>query len=183
MNEYSILFHLLTQKDTDDFLEEEYSVLGSTEENICAELKFTGKTKRIRLFKLLEEFTKNIRPFGIQIQKNPFNQRWYASQTTEIQELFQANPFAGKHRLSATLCVLLALALTQAKEPTIKQIKELRSKKNVRDDLDELEAMNFVKIKKNRVFLHPKLGYYLDIDQFIKMINEKAQIFKSYEDA
>jgi len=175
MNEYSILIHLLTQKRENSSLKNT-EILGATQKEICKKLKFTGKSASIRFYSLLEEVSKNLRAFGLHIQKNPLNNHWFITQDSEIQEFSQANPFHDKPKLAATLCAVLAVSLTQASSVSVDQVKEVRKKKNLMNDLKALEKMKFIILSENQILIHPNIGYFLNIDQFIELLEKRAKI-------
>ncbi len=176
MNEYSILFYLLSKTSPNaDY--PDFQQLGESEEKICEALKYTGKVAHIRFQRILEEFSRNVQPFGLIIRKNPFNNCWFLIQSSEIQEFFHANPFEDKNRLPATLCIIIALALTQSDSISIDKIKELRKKKDITEDLETLEDLNFIIIEENRVYLHPNLGYFLNFETFLEDLAKKSQFF------
>ena len=81
MNEYSILFNLLTQRASENGVD----TIGVPEKKLLEVLKFTGKNDNIRLHKKLEEFSKNIHIFGLKLRRNPI---WPVAQN----EQFRAQP-------------------------------------------------------------------------------------------
>lgn len=180
MNQYSILMYLLskTEKETIDI---NYKIIGATEEELCEQLHFTGKYAKIKLYKLMEQFDKSINVFNLQIKQNPFNLRWYLTQSSEIEDFFKSNPFSGKTRLAATLFVVLSLCLTNSGKTDITSIQKLRKKKDIKDDLQELDTLNFITLEKNsnQISIHPNLGYYMDLENFMTFLEKKANIVNS----
>ena len=110
MNEYSILYHLLTRKMQKSSNSKEFD-LGITEENLNEALNMPKKDNFQTLRRTLQEFSRAIQPFGLLLRKNPFNNHWFISQTSEISELFSTNPFNSKPRLAATLTVIIGLCI------------------------------------------------------------------------
>ena len=176
MNEYTILMHLLTrtkQGDSNDHLE----IIGSSEEELCDNLKFSGKFAKIQLHELMDQFSKSISIFNLQLKQNPFNFRWYITQSSEIEELFNSNPFSGKPRIAATLCTVLSLCLTNYGKIDINSVQKIRNKKDIRKDLHELEKFNFINIEKkgNQVSINPYLGYFMDIEGFLNLFENEIR--------
>ena len=176
MNEYTILMHLLTrtkQGISNDKLE----IIGVSEEELCDHLHFTGKFAKIQLHELMDQFSKSISIFNLQLKQNPFNFRWYLTQSSEIEEFFNSNPFSGKPRIAATLCTVLSLCLTNSGKIDINSVQKIRNKKDIRKDLQELEKFNFINMEKksNLISINPYLGYFMDIEGFLIILENEIR--------
>ena len=176
MNEYTILMYLLT-RSKQEISNDKLEIIGASEEELCDYLNFSGKFAKIRLHELMDQFTKSISIFNLQIKQNPFNFRWYITQSSEIQEFFKSNPFSGKPRIAATLCTVLSLCLTNSGQIDINTVQKIRNKKDIRKDLLELEKFNFINIEKkgNQVSINPYLGYFMDIEGFLNLFETEIR--------
>lgn len=168
MNEYSILMNLLSGPNP---LNPEY--LGATEDQICEALGLTGKNGRAALFKLLEQFSRSIMPFGLLLRQNPLNHYWYLTQSAEIENFNHTNPLLNSIRLGATLCTILLYCISTGKPISIEELQNLREKKSIQTDLDELVQKRLIIIENQFIHLHPNLGYYFDFEQFLEYIEKE----------
>lgn len=166
MNEFSILMNLLTRPDPSDL-----DAFGATEDQLCDALGFTSRNKKLQLYTLFEQFNRSLILFEIKLRQNPLNNHWFLSQSAEVEDLFQTNPFNNKERLGASLCTILLFILGTGKPITITEFQELRGKKDIEDDLLELEHAKFILRDNQYLFLHPNLGTYLDFDRLIQLMD------------
>ncbi len=165
VNEISILMHILSNKRN------KYQV-GATKKEILKELNITNKNKTVYYQNLISNLSNYIAPLGLQIMYNPIDSHWFISYDTDISDLISANPFEGKPKLAATLFCTLVCCLQNSGVGKILDIEKLRKKKNVIDDLKELEKRGYINIIKesNSVRLTSLIGYQLDLSQvFVKL--------------
>lgn len=165
MNEISILMHLLSNKSN-------LYEIGATKKEVVKSLNIIGKNKSIYFQNLITNLSNYIEPMGLQVRFNPLNSRWFISFEMDISDTILANPFEGKPRLAATLFCTLVCCLKNMGVAKVHEIKDLRNKKNVIDDLKELKKMGYLELEKDfgKVRLTPLIGYQLDLDKlFIKL--------------
>ncbi|TFG23443.1 MAG: hypothetical protein EU529_07450 [Promethearchaeota archaeon] len=165
MNEISILMHLLSNKIG-------LHQVGATEEQVLQALNITGKNRTYYFQDLLTNLSKYIEPLGLEVKYNPIDSHWFLSFDSEISDTISANPFEGKPRLAATLFCVLVCCLQNAGIGKIQDIKKLRNKKKIMEDLKELEQFGYIEILKNasQIQLTPLIGYQLNMEKlFIKM--------------
>ncbi|MHA1474452.1 MAG: hypothetical protein ACTSRX_07560 [Promethearchaeota archaeon] len=176
MNEYTILMYLLT-RTKQGISTDKTEIIGASEEELCDHLHFTGKFTKIQLHELMDQFSKSISIFNLQLKQNPFNFRWYITQSSEIGEFFNSNPFSGKPRIAATLCTVLSLCLTNSGKIDINSVQKIRNKKDIRKDLQELEKLNFINMEKksNQISINPYLGYFMDIEGFLNLFENEIR--------
>jgi hypothetical protein len=161
MNEISILMHLLSRKSG------KYQI-GASKKEILDMLNITHKNKELYFQELIINLSKYIEPLGLQIRFNPINSNWYISHDSQITDLTSANPFENKPRLAASLFCALVLSINN---PTgivkVSEIQEIRKKKTIYEDLDELEKLGYLEVDKKleQIKLTPLLGYHLDLDK------------------
>lgn len=165
LNEISILMHLLSNKNG-------LYQIGAAEEEILQALKITGKNKAYYFHNLLTNLSKYVEPLGLEVRYNPIDSHWFLSFDSEISDNISANPFEGKPRLAATLFSVLVCCIQNSGRGKIQDIKKLRNKKNVIDDLKDLEEFGYIEMLKDssQLQLTPLLGYQLNMEQlFVKM--------------
>jgi hypothetical protein len=167
MNAMSIVMHLLSRK-VDNYR------YGATKNEILKALSFSTKNKNANVYiqDLLANIAKYIEPIGLQIKFNPIDNNWFITYEMEISNIINANPFEGKPRLAATLFCTIICCLKNSGVGKIHQIKELRKKKSILEDLRELEDKGYLEIDDNQlqVRLTPLIGYQLDLNKlFLKL--------------
>ena len=165
MNELTILMHLLSTKKNK-------SQIGASKEEILKALNIHGKNESIYFHSLITHLSSYIEPLGLQIRFNPLSARWYMAFERYTSDFFSANPFEGKKRLAATLFCTLICCLKNLGIAKIQDIKEIRKKKNVIDDVKELQDRGYIHLdeKLGKVSLTPLIGYQLDLNKlFIKL--------------
>lgn len=164
-NELAILLHLLSKKGV-------ACENGATKSEILDALNVKGKNRSVYFHNIMSHLDRYLEPLGLQIRFNPINSCWFTSFDSEVSDLIAANPFEGKPRLAATLFCTLSVCMKNNGIATLKEIKELRKKENLLDDLKDLEHMGYIGLKKetNQVSLTPLIGYQLDLEKlFVKL--------------
>ncbi len=180
MNEFSLITHLLSQAHYSDLDSAEIkSEIGCTEKKLLEVLGFRGKYARLRLTQILDEYSKQIKVFGLEVKINPLNSRWYLAKPAEILQITKSNPFFNKTRLGATLMVIITLVMLSQGPVDKNQILQVRKKQSIDGDLEELARMQYIIVDKSRVSLHPNLGYHLDLPEFLASIEHRAIQFDS----
>ncbi len=171
MNEISLLMYLLSKKDQLD-------EMGSTKEEILEKLQISGREKGFIFKKLLIELSRYISPLGLEIQYNPLNTHWFLTFKSGMSDLILANPFQDKPRLAATLFCAIILCLKSNGIAKIEELKRLRNKKDIREDLKDLEKLGFIKILKNHneINLTPLIGYLLNISKLFMKLSLKLNV-------
>ncbi len=165
VNEISILMHVLSSKNN-------RFQMGATKSEVLKELNITNRNKTVYFQNLISNLSNYIEPLGLQIRFNPIDSHWFISYEPDISNLISANPFEGKPKLAATLFCTLVCCLQNSGVGKILDIKKLRKKKNVIDDLKELEKKGYLEINTELglVYLTPLIGYQLDFEKlFIKL--------------
>lgn len=165
MNEISVLMHLLSNKNNKH-------QIGATKKEILRTLNIKNRNKTVYFQNLITNLSKYIEPLGLQIRYNPIDSQWFISYDPEVSDLISANPFEGKPRLAATLFCTLTCCLQNYGEGKIHEIEKLRKKKQVIEDLKELEKRGYLQInlQLGQVRLTPLIGYQLDFEKlFIKL--------------
>ena len=165
MNEFTILMHLLSNKKNK-------IQIGASKEEILKALNIHGKNESIYFQNLITHLSSYIEPLGLQIRFNPLSSRWYITFEMQTSDFFSANPFEGKTRLAATLFCALICCLKNLGIAKIQDIKEIRKKKHIIEDLKELGKLGYLELDENlgKVKLTPLIGYQLDLNKlFIKL--------------
>jgi len=165
MNEFTILMHLLSNKKNK-------IQIGASKEEILKALNIHGKNESIYFQNLITHLSSYIEPLGLQIRFNPLSTRWYIAFDIFTSDFVSANPFEGRPRLAATLFCTLIYCLKNLGIAKIQDIKEIRKKKHVIEDLKELRNMGYLQLdeKLGKVNLTPLIGYQLDLNKlFIKL--------------
>ena len=164
MNEITILMHLLSKKINKFHI-------GATREEILKSLNLKGKNESVFFQNLIIHLSNYLEPVGLQIRFNPLSARWYIAFEVHSSDFISANPFEGKSRLAATLFCSLICCLKNFGIGRVRDIKEIRNKKNVIDDLKELKEMGYLELGQGNkeVKLTPLIGYQVDLNKlFIK---------------
>ncbi len=147
--------------------------IGATKRDILHTLNVKNKNKSGYFQNLITNLSKYIEPLGLQIRYNPINSHWFISYDSDISDLISANPFDNKPRLAATLfCTLVICLKNHEGISPITEIEKIRKKKNILEDLKELEQKGYLEIEKdlNSIKLTPLIGYQLDIEKlFVKL--------------
>jgi len=94
-----------------------------------------------------------------------------------ISEAPIPNPFEGKPSLAATLLCTLTCCLKNSGISSIQEIKKLRSKIDITDDIKTLEKEGYLVIDKatNQVQLTPLIGYKLDLHKLLVKLSLKLE--------
>lgn len=166
MNEISILMHLLSNKKN-------IHTIGATKKEILQTLQIKNKNQSIDFQNRIIHLSKYIEPLGLQIRYNPINSHWFISYESELSDLISANPFENKPKLAATLFSTIVFCLKSPDGTSrITELQKIRKKKNIIEDLKELEKIGYLEIDKNLdlVKLTPLIGYQLDFEKlFVKL--------------
>ncbi|MFX1358506.1 MAG: hypothetical protein ACFFA8_14655 [Promethearchaeota archaeon] len=163
MNEISILMHLLSRKKS------QYQI-GATREEIISYLNLKGKNKNILFLDLITNLSKYVEPLGIQVKYNSLNSHWFISFDSGISELTFTSPFEGAPRLAGTLLCILICCLQHSGNTTVQEVKKLRKKKGILEDLKELSKRGYILLENDKIVLTPLIAYQLDMHKlFIKL--------------
>ena len=165
LNEITILMHLLSNRVN-------ISEIGATKEEILKALNIKSKNESIYFQDLITNLSNYIEPLGLQIRFNPLNSHWFTTFDSDVSEFVSANPFEGRPRLAATLFCTLVCCVKNLGVSKIHEIQELRKKKTIVEDLNELRKMGYLELDKDlgQVRLTPLIGYQLDLEKlFVKL--------------
>ena len=170
MNEISILMHILSSKNN-------RFQLGATKSEVLKELNITNKNKTVYFQNIISNLSNYLEPLGLQIKFNPIDSHWFISYESDISNLVSANPFEGKPKLAATLFCTLISCLQNSGEGKIYDIKQLRKKKHVIQDLKDLEKSGYLEINSELglVYLTPLIGYQLDFEKLFITLSLKLK--------
>jgi len=166
MNEFSILLNLLSRPDPGDL-----DAFGATDDQLCEALGFTGRNCKNQLYSLFEQFNRSLIVFELKLRQNPLNNHWFLIQSSQVDDFFQTNPFNNKERLGASLATILLFTLGTGKIITIREFQDLRGKKDIEEDLSELERSKFILRDQQYLYLHPNLGTFLDFDRLLQLMD------------
>lgn len=165
LNEVTLLMYLLSRKSS-------VSQIGATKKEILENLNLKNKNKSIYFQDLITNLSNYIEPLGLQVRYNPLNSHWFISFDTDTSDIISANPFEGKSRLAASLFYTLVNCLKNSGVGKVEQIKKMRNKKGILDDLREIEKRGYIIIQKDtgEVRLTSLIAYQLDINKlFLKL--------------
>ena len=165
MNEISVLMYMLSRKKS-------IHQIGATKKEILKSLNVKNKNKSVYFQDLLTGLSKYLEPLGLQIIFNSLNSHWFINYDSELTELISANPFEGRPSLSATLLCVLTSCLKNSGHTSIQEIRMLRNKKDVREDIKILEKEGFLELDKKttNIRLTPLIGYKLDLQKlFVRL--------------
>ena len=170
MNEISILMQLLSRKRNS-------AQIGATKKEILEILNVKNKNKSVHFQNLITGLSNYLVPLGLQVKFNSLNSHWFINYDSDVTELISANPFEGKPSLAATLLCVLTSCLKNSGTSSIQEIKKLRSKKEIIEDLKELEKKGYLVIDKtiNQVQLTPLIGYKLDLHKLLVKLSLKLR--------
>jgi len=168
----AIIMHLLSRQEAP------YKI-GATKKEILRAISINPDNKNADVYfhNLIKELSEYIEPIGLQIKFNPIDKKWFIIYENEVAELLQVNPFDGKPRLAATLFCCIVCCLKNSGIAKIHEIKELRKKENLIEDLKELEQRGYLVIDKDlmQVKITSLLGYHLDLYKIIIKLALKIQ--------
>jgi len=170
MNEISILMHLLSRKKN-------IYQIGATKKEILDVLNIKNKNKSIYFQNLITGLSNYLEPLGLQVKFNSLNSHWFINYENYVIELVSTNPFEGKPSLAATLLCTLTCCLKNSGISSIQEIRKLRSKKDIMDDIKTLEKKGYLVIDKeiNQVQLTPLIGYKLDLHKLLVKLSLKLK--------
>ncbi len=167
MNEMSLVMHMLSR-------EGEKSRVGASRNEILKAIAISPESKNAEIYfeEVITNVANYIAPLGLQIRFNPIDDQWFINYEKELSNIINANPFKGRPRLAATLFCTLICCIKNSGVGKIHQIKEMRKKKSIVEDLKELVAKGYVEIDDSQlqVRLTPLIGYQLDLNElFLKL--------------
>ncbi len=170
MNEISILMHLLSRRKNS------YQI-GATKKEILDVLNVKNKNKSFYFQNLITGLSNYLEPLGLQVKFNSLNSHWFINYENEVIELVSTNPFEGKPSLAATLLCTLTCCLKNSGVSSIQEIRKLRSKKDITDDIKTLEKEGYLVIDKttNQIRLTPLIGYKLDLHKLLVKLSLKLK--------
>ena len=171
MNEFSLIMAKLTQYSLNIYNNVQKDI-GASSEELFKILGYSGKYAKERLLEKLVQFSEYLTPIGLNLRLNPLNQKWFLGSNQDNMEFLQKNPFELYPRLGATLYVILALFLLQNKDISLESVKKYRKKKDISEDIKELERLNFIIVHENRIQIDNNLGYMIDFQQFLKALEK-----------
>jgi hypothetical protein len=170
MNEISILMHLLGRR-------KDKIIIGATKNEILDKLNLRSKNKNIHFQRLITGLSHYLKPVGLLVKFNPLNDHWYLIYESEISDLISAQPFEGRPSLAATLLCVIICGIKASGIAKIEDIKKLRKKKNVLQDLKDLAKRGYLTINKgsSEILLTPLVGYHLDLYKLFMKIALKTK--------
>ncbi len=153
------------------------SQMGATKEEIVEALQVKGKNESIFFQELINNLSRYIEPLGLYIRFNPLDDHWFISYDDEMSNLVAANPFKSKPKLAATLFCVIICTYSNSGIARVKEIMEIRKKKDILDDLKELEEDGYIQTdeKTNEVRLTPLIGYQLDLQKLFTKLSLKLK--------
>ncbi len=163
MNEFNVITLMLSKRGDE---------LGATDEMLLAQLGYEGKDSLGDLYRLLDAYAKHIEIMGLRVEQNPLNGRWFLSHSEEITNAARINPFQGRSRLASTLIAILIATASERETATVSSIKKIRNVKDISPDLKDLEGMGLITIAGETILLTEKVGYYVDLSNFMKNFND-----------
>ncbi|MBN2153802.1 MAG: hypothetical protein JW839_20255 [Candidatus Lokiarchaeota archaeon] len=163
MNEFKVISLLLARRG---------DVIGATDEELVAALGLEGKGGAEQLYRLLQAYSSSIGIFGFKVERNALDGHWFLACTEDVAGQARINPFQGRTRLASTLVAVLIATTCDDEGATVEQVRRIRKIKDVAPDLKELEALGLVKVKGNRVSLTDRVGYYIDLAQFMRQFTD-----------
>ncbi|MHA1749785.1 MAG: hypothetical protein ACTSYF_14220 [Promethearchaeota archaeon] len=169
MNEFQLITYLLSKKGEQ---------IGVDEESLLKALKLEGAAGAQKLHLMLDEYAKMINVFGLKIQRNPLNNKWFLTYSDSISEQFKINPFIGRTRLASTFLSIVLLTLFNENKVTIDLIQKIRNKKTISDDIEELINLGIIERRNDEILLTDKSGFYINFLKFIKGFKDIIQEFE-----
>ena len=118
-------------------------------ETVESKLNLKTKNQSVHFQKIIIELANYIEPIGLQIRYNPLDAHWFISFDSGISDHIMSNPFEQQPSLAATLFCTLAFCLKNNGYTTIPEIKRLRNKKGLYQDLKDLEKRGYIIIEKS----------------------------------
>lgn len=151
--------------------------IGATEEEILDTLNIKDKNKSFEFQNLINYLSYHLEPLGLQLRFNPLDDHWFLTFDYDTTDVISANPFKDQPRLGATLFYTLACCFSNSGVGKIDEIRNLRKKKFVIEDLKELEKLGYLKIDKYNgdVRLTSLIGYTLDLNALFMKIALKLK--------
>ncbi|MBY9006572.1 MAG: hypothetical protein KGD63_07415 [Candidatus Lokiarchaeota archaeon] len=151
--------------------------MGATKEEIIEVFQVKGRNESIYFQELITNLSKYIETLGLYIRFNPLDDHWFISYDDEMSNLVAANPFKGQAKLAATLFCVIICTYSNSGVARVKEIKELRKKKDILDDLKILQEEGYIETdeKTNEVRLTPLIGYQLDLQKLFTKLSLKLK--------
>ncbi|MHA1728883.1 MAG: hypothetical protein ACTSWY_09145 [Promethearchaeota archaeon] len=166
MNEAEIIIFLLSQKRND-------MLIGASEKELLKVLALTDRNAKFKLLNLLDEINSNIVFLGLKIKYNPANGYWFITFKDNISSLIPSSSNNNlPSRLAATLFSILLISISKGGPIQTQNLAEIRNKKSIQEDIQDLEKMKFIKSNRGTVSLTPKIFYYIDIENIVEEINK-----------
>jgi hypothetical protein len=144
--------------------------VGATKKEILHALNLKNRNKFVFFYRLITQLSQYIEPLGLQIRFNSIDSHWFLSYDSDLSDLNSANPFEGKPKLAATMFCVLLCCVKNSGKGKIHEIKELRKKKKVTEDLRELEELGYISVdmELKQITLTPLIGYHLDTEKLFR---------------
>nr|MDO8115631.1 hypothetical protein [Candidatus Sigynarchaeota archaeon] len=163
MNEFSVITVMLSKRGDE---------IGATDEMLLKQLGYEGEEALGDLYRLLDAYAKHVEVIGLRVEQNPLNGYWFLSQSEDTTGAARINPFQGRSRLASTLIAILIATASNKNEATISSVKKIRNVKDISIDLKDLENMGLIKLKGEIVNITDKIGFYVNLPDFIKDFNQ-----------
>ncbi len=163
MNEAEILMYLLSRnKDS--------TTIGATKAELCAKLGLTDRNADYKFWNLLQGLNSSLFSLGLSVKFNPMNSHWFIGFQDKMENEFSGHFKSLSPRLSATLFTILVVYISKDTVITPTKIRELRNKKDISKDLEDLNRLGFITIQDNSVTPTPKIFYYININELIEKV-------------
>lgn len=166
MNEFSALMYLLTREGD--------SERGASEDELLKVLHLPERIGKAELQKKLMNFDSYVQTLGLRVRNNLLDGHWFVTFSDEVTNLTAINPFANNPRLAATLLATIICAFKFGNQIPSDAIQEVRQKKSVQRDLNDLEKLYYLEIAGDIVSLTPLIGYQLDLFSLFDAINQQV---------
>ncbi|MEX2680529.1 MAG: hypothetical protein Q6373_002945 [Candidatus Sigynarchaeota archaeon] len=163
MNDFKVISFLLARRG---------DVIGATDEELIAALGLQGKGAPEQLYRILQAYSNSIEIFGFKVERNVLDGHWFLACTGDVAGQARINPFQGRTRLASTLVAVLIATTCDEGGATVEQVRRIRKIKDVAPDLKELEALGLVKVKGDKISLTERVGYYIDMAQFMRQFTD-----------
>ena len=98
---------------------------------------------------------------GLKIRLNPLSRKWFISINSELSQLMNDSILSTS--AAATLYIILKYIIERNQAPSIEELKNLRKKKSVKDDIEELEENGLIENKDDKIILGTNFFYYIDL--------------------
>ncbi len=163
MNEFKVVSFMLARRG---------DAIGATDEELVAALGLQGKGDAEQLYRILQAYSNSIGIFGFKVERNVLDGHWFLTCTGDVAGQARINPFQGRTRLASSLVAVLIATTCDDEGATVEQVRRIRKVKDVAPDLKELEALGLIKVRGNKVSLTERVGYYIDLAQFMRQFTD-----------